>query len=722
MPVDVRYVPVDADISNYSSVIIGRQTSRASVIGALSLTVLSPALAPLAVASLPSTTADASPPLLFIAIGAMLLYAFGLILAIWAYRLLYRGSRRLLTFTKWTTRISTPIILVGLIVPILMLLRIAADPLIIIYALALTFSIVVQIWFLRWTKDYSTAWRKAYQESSIGYQYLSPHKGRTFSFMMREMLALPPGWLVDKKKLAKVAGLMIIALILEGFAVSFVLQEFQSVSTAFRYDIPRLDELTDRSVDSRLDIFTTSISVIVSPFLSLPLLALSSRIRRAARRAAVHSMSEVRHKDTRAPFLFLRSFVDDQVDLTHREGSRNIFQRTLTGGSLFANVDELLTERYWHIGPVIAIGKPGEALPPLGAARAYLSGEPWQMVVANLMGLARAIIIVLDYTQGVTWELQQATRSGCLSKSLLLIPPHRHGDETLIQHTLSILGYTGDYTPPTAGPVVAIIPTSSGELVACCSNEADSYVYDFILRVGFHALLENRAQLLEPSSLRSEQADRGLAPAKSGSHQPAQLVGNAPSETHATRRSRGPAVAAVVGISAALILASAVAVAIAQRPSAVSHTTTPSRPTGQLPATPHLAPTTPTTIVSPTTSLQQVANSDIALAESVVDSWVPQISSKKTGLVVDGVTYNDALILLDFTYSQAAHSDAILVRSDDYSSFRYSGYWVTLIAEPYSTASAANAWCDGQGYAVNDCFAKRLSHTDGPDGNTVLRS
>jgi len=67
------------------------------------------------------------------------------------------------------------------------------------------------------------------------------------------------------------------------------------------------------------------------------------------------------------------------------------------------------------------------------------------------------------------------------------------------------------------------------------------------------------------------------------------------------------------------------------------------------------------------------------------------------------------------------YADLFMVSSNDYSSFRYSGYYVTLIPRTFATAAGANAWCDSEGFAIGDCFAKRLSHTAGPDGNTVER-
>jgi len=377
-----------------------------------------------------------------------------------------------------------------------MVWHIASDPLIVVYAIGLTVSIAFLIWFLRWTKSYLAAWDQACRESPTEYTFYSPGGGRAFKFMIREIFSIPPGWLIDKKKIIKIVLLMSIALFLEGLSISYILQQTQNVNYAARFDLPQIDVLTDQSYDSRLYLITSGVISAIFPLLSFPILFLSSRVRRSARRAAVHSMVEVRTKDTRPPFLFLRSFYDDQVSLTQDEAG-NMFQRVLARGSFFANVDELLTERYWHIGPVIAIGKPGEALPPLGAARAYLSGESWQTVVADLMKEARAIILALDYTEGVTWELRNARECGWLEKALLLIPPHRYGDTELILHTLAVLGFDGEKLHDMTGAVIAILPISDNYLVVCCSNRADSYAYDFVMRVGLHAILEDRQRLLE---------------------------------------------------------------------------------------------------------------------------------------------------------------------------------------------------------------------------------
>lgn len=136
------------------------------------------------------------------------------------------------------------------------------------------------------------------------------------------------------------------------------------------------------------------------------------------------------------------------------------------------------------------------------------------------------------------------------------------------------------------------------------------------------------------------------------------------------------------------------------------------------------APTTPSgslTAGDPAQALQRQVTADRPRAESLVGQWVPQLGSKAAGLVVNGRTFDEASILADFTVSRSRFPQAILVRSDDYTSFRRGGFWVTLAGQPFATAQEANAWCDQQSLLRDDCFAKRLSHSEGPEGNSLAR-
>jgi len=116
----------------------------------------------------------------------------------------------------------------------------------------------------------------------------------------------------------------------------------------------------------------------------------------------------------------------------------------------------------------------------------------------------------------------------------------------------------------------------------------------------------------------------------------------------------------------------------------------------------------------------QVAN-DRPRVEALANSWVPQLSSKRLGLVAGGTTYDHRAIWADFTNLRARYSGALLLWSGDYSSFREGNFWVTVVPQSYSGGESANSWCDSAGIGKDDCFAKRITHTGGYAGSTMHR-
>lgn len=158
---------------------------------------------------------------------------------------------------------------------------------------------------------------------------------------------------------------------------------------------------------------------------------------------------------------------------------------------------------------------------------------------------------------------------------------------------------------------------------------------------------------------------------------------------------------------------------------------TDSAPTAQQPST-VLVPSTTTVTAAPETSsmagstgssqqLTDQVDTDRAAVENLTGRWVPQLSSKRVGTVADGITYGSGDILGHYRSLAAAYPDAKLLYSGDWPVFNGADYWVVVVAQPFSTPAAANAWCSTHGFARDDCFAKELSHSGGPAGTTVQR-
>ncbi|MBW0103085.1 hypothetical protein [Pseudonocardia sp. KRD291] len=127
------------------------------------------------------------------------------------------------------------------------------------------------------------------------------------------------------------------------------------------------------------------------------------------------------------------------------------------------------------------------------------------------------------------------------------------------------------------------------------------------------------------------------------------------------------------------------------------------------------------TVVPATDRLTDLAALDRPVVQGLTGWWVPQLSSKRPGTVDGGVTYDADRILDHYEGLAARYPGAALLWSGDWPAFKGDDYWVVVVTQPFSTAVEANSWCDAQGFAPDDCLAKKLSRSGGPQGTTVPR-
>lgn len=137
--------------------------------------------------------------------------------------------------------------------------------------------------------------------------------------------------------------------------------------------------------------------------------------RRLIRRNAV----TVLRNDRRSPILYLRSFGSD-ASLVDRW--LDLFYLLLFAGR-YETHEQSLTKALADIGPLIAIGKPNDLIPPIGAARLYVSHDKWQELVRQLTAASRFIILRLGPTEGFWWELQHVAETCQPTQILVFLPP-----------------------------------------------------------------------------------------------------------------------------------------------------------------------------------------------------------------------------------------------------------------------------------------------------------
>jgi hypothetical protein len=121
--------------------------------------------------------------------------------------------------------------------------------------------------------------------------------------------------------------------------------------------------------------------------------------------------------DCRPPVLYLRPF---QEDLDQARSSRAA--SLVPTPTLGFTGEQAISDVLCPIGPVVAIGRPGEALPPVGFARMYVADDQWQGAVLALLSRAAVIVLVAGNSPGLRWEIQRTLRSGDISRLLIVLP------------------------------------------------------------------------------------------------------------------------------------------------------------------------------------------------------------------------------------------------------------------------------------------------------------
>lgn len=118
--------------------------------------------------------------------------------------------------------------------------------------------------------------------------------------------------------------------------------------------------------------------------------------------------------------------------------------------------------------------------------------------------------------------------------------------------------------------------------------------------------------------------------------------------------------------------------------------------------------------------LKATASADRPFVTSwLTDRWVAQLSSKRPGLVADGIRWDTATILREHLQLRHQYPAVRLLWSGDWSTFSAPNFWVTIAGIGFSNPDSALAWCTNQNLDRDHCYAKLVSTTHSIDGSTA---
>ncbi|WP_192582048.1 YncE family protein [Rhodococcus wratislaviensis] len=196
--------------------------------------------------------------------------------------------------------------------------------------------------------------------------------------------------------------------------------------------------------------------------------------------------------DSRAPVLLLRSFIDDSIRMRCRRLDRaSIFDQIAL--RRWERFEEVAASALSKIGPVLAVGTPGEILPPgLGAARINFTHDEWQEGIRQIADQSAFLVMTLGRTESLVWEIRQLRDHQNLDKTIFLLPPLSQEEITLRLRTLAhVYGVSLDSLQPERGstPLAIAFPPGRESPIVAVSRGADDLSYDAAINLAAAALL-----------------------------------------------------------------------------------------------------------------------------------------------------------------------------------------------------------------------------------------
>lgn len=147
--------------------------------------------------------------------------------------------------------------------------------------------------------------------------------------------------------------------------------------------------------------------------------ALGQACRTLARKHRALSAKAALEGDRRPPIVYLRSF---QADGLFQPGTFflvNDWLRTLSEKTAEYSLSTALAP----FGPVVAIGRPAEEIPEVGAARIYVGDDHWRDLILDLLSEPGALAVIqAGATEGLRWELETVASKLRLEQILMFLP------------------------------------------------------------------------------------------------------------------------------------------------------------------------------------------------------------------------------------------------------------------------------------------------------------
>jgi len=213
-------------------------------------------------------------------------------------------------------------------------------------------------------------------------------------------------------------------------------------------------------------------------------LLLARALWRFGRRLNLGRRNDIILRD-KPPVLLLRSFTDDVAGIPSNMLIPRLIRRR-------KRLEETIGEQLTGAGPFVAIGRPGERLPQLGASRLYLDDSDWQAIVEAFIARSDLIIMIAGKTHWVQWELANVLKQDRLAALLIVFPRITETDRNErwqnLKAAFSDTAWSAAMERVDIARALAVFIAADRGIVVVKSRKANQSDYEAALRVATYLM------------------------------------------------------------------------------------------------------------------------------------------------------------------------------------------------------------------------------------------
>lgn len=147
-----------------------------------------------------------------------------------------------------------------------------------------------------------------------------------------------------------------------------------------------------------------------------------------------HNIPKNKNEMESYPIFYLRLFLLDKCEEYYDEKNSYIYRKYLYDDMFnYLNFEEEVAETLHHLkkhtGPIVTVRSPGEALPPPEMHIVRISNTLWKKSIARLMRVSRLVILAVDPSEHVSWEIKAIYKILPPERVMLYLPPVRQENQ-----------------------------------------------------------------------------------------------------------------------------------------------------------------------------------------------------------------------------------------------------------------------------------------------------